>query len=179
MNDIHPVPRGASSTAPGGRPFLFVGNGPYRNRGCEAIVRGTIEILSDTFGPDLEARAGVMAAPATVAAQQAAEIDLRVTNFPVSHVGPRLSRKWWMSQANARLGTNLHSHVRDLIGRTDDVACALQLGGDNYSLDYGRPWDYVAVDRFLVRHKVPTVIWGASIGRSTRIPTSRRPCMST
>src|SRR6056297_1130619 len=147
-----------------GRPLLFVGNGPYRNRGCEAIVRGTMEILSDTFGRELVARAGVMAAPPTVDAQQKAEIDDRVTNFSVSHVGPRLSPKWWMSQANARLGSNFHGHVQDLSGQAQGVACALQLGGDNYSLDYGRPWDYIAVDRWLAKHGIPVVIWGASVG---------------
>ena len=146
------------------RPLLFVGNGPYRNRGCEAIVRGTMEILSETFGPDLSARSGVMASPATVAAQKTEEIDPRVDNFPISHVGPRLSRKWWMSQANVRLGANLHPHVRDLQGPSEGVACALQLGGDNYSLDYGRPWDYMSMDRWLAKRGVPVVLWGASVG---------------
>lgn len=147
-----------------GRPLLFVGNGPYRNRGCEAIVRGTMEILSDTFGTDITARSGVMASPATVDSQQEGEIDSRVRNFAVSHVGPRLSPKWWMSQANARLGTNLHGHTRALRGPAQGVTCALQLGGDNYSLDYGQPWDYVSVDRWLQKRSVPVVIWGASVG---------------
>lgn len=156
------VPRHAAAL--GRRPLLFVGNGPYRNRGCEAIVRGTMEILSDTFGANLSVRAGVMASPATVAAQQAAETDARVTNFPVSYVGPRLSPKWWMAQANARLGINLRPHVRDLRGPTQGAACALQLGGDNYSLDYGRVLDYVAIDRWLHKRGVPVVLWGASVG---------------
>jgi len=147
-----------------GRPLLFVGNGPYRNRGCEAIVRGTMEILGSTFGPDLRARSGVMASPATVAAQQAQEIDPRISNFAISHVGPRLSPKWWMSQANVRLRANLHPHVRDLHAPAQGVACALELGGDNYSLDYGRPWDYISMDRWLAKRGVPVVLWGASVG---------------
>ena len=153
-----------------GKPLLFVGNGPYRNRGCEAIVRGTMEILGDTFGPNLNARAGVMAHPTTVEAQQTDELDPRVTNFSVSHVGPRFSRKWFMSQANAQLGTRFHGHTRDLLGPSQGVACALQLGGDNYSLDYGRPLDYIAIDRFLARRNVPTVIWGASVGPFDKDP---------
>ena len=159
MNIQNAVPGSLSE-----RPLLFVGNGPYRNRGCEAIVRGTLESLQNTFGPDLTARAGVMASPTTVDAQQAAEIDPRVSNFPVSHVGPRLSPKWWMSQANARLGANFHGHTRDLHGPAQGVACALQLGGDNYSLDYGRPWDYISIDRWLAKRGIPVVIWGASVG---------------
>lgn len=146
------------------RPFLFVGNGPYRNRGCEAIVRGTMEILSDVWGDAITARAGTMASPATVAQQQAGEIDPRVTHFPISHVGARLSRKWIMSQANKRLGTQFQHHTRDLIGRANDVRAAMQLGGDNYSLDYGRPQDYIAVDRFLQKRGMPVFLWGSSVG---------------
>lgn len=143
---------------------LLVGNGPYRNRGCEAIVRGTMEILASTFGKDLNARAGVMASPNTVTAQQASELDCRVKNFPVSHVGLRFSPKWWLAQSNARLGTHLPAHTRDLRKASKDVTCALQLGGDNYSLDYGRPWDYISIDQWLVKHRVPVVLWGASVG---------------
>ncbi len=154
----------ASASVLAGRPFLFVGNAPYRNRGCEAIVRGTMEILSETFGSDIRARAGVMAAPETVDAQQATETDPRVTNFSISHAAPRLSPKWWMSQAKARLGINLNGHLRDLRGPAQGVACALQVGGDNYSLDYGRPWDRMAVDRWLAKQGVPVVLWGASVG---------------
>jgi len=147
-----------------GCPLLFVGNGPYRNRGCEAIVRGTMEILSGTFGTDLQARAGVMASPSTVATQQASELDPRVSNFSVSHVGSRLSLKWWLAQANARLGSHLPGHTRDLRLPFQGVSCALQLGGDNYSLDYGRPWDYLSIDRWLAKRRIPVVLWGASVG---------------
>ena len=29
--------------------FILAGNGPYENRGCEAIVRGTVKILRNYF----------------------------------------------------------------------------------------------------------------------------------
>jgi hypothetical protein len=29
--------------------FILAGNGPYDNRGCEAIVRGTVKILREHF----------------------------------------------------------------------------------------------------------------------------------
>lgn len=158
----------------GSRPFLFVGNGPYRNRGCEAIVRGTMEILSASFGPETTVRAGVMAAPETVALQQAGEIDPRVRNISVSRVGSRFTRKWFMGQANAKLGTSFQHHTRDLIGPAQGVRAALQLGGDNYSLDYGHVMDYVAVDRFLQRQGVPVFIWGASVGPFDKEPKLAR-----
>lgn len=146
------------------RRFLFVGNAPYRNRGCEAIVRGTMEILSSTFGPDLRVQSGVMASPETVAAQGAAETDRRVESFSVSQTGPRGSRKWWLSQANSRLGTGFQHHVHDLDGHLEGVSAALEIGGDNYSLDYAGPLPYVAVDRYLQQREIPVVLWGASVG---------------
>jgi hypothetical protein len=36
--------------------FLLVGNGPYLNRGCEAIVRGTMAILCQAFGEGFRVR---------------------------------------------------------------------------------------------------------------------------
>lgn len=162
MNKI--APDNVSSGNNKSKPFLFVGNGPYRNRGCEAIVRGTMEILSSILGQDITARSGVMASPATIDQQQASEIDPRVSNFSISHVGNRFSKKWWMAQANKRLGTSFQHHTMDLLGRYEGTLAAMQLGGDNYSLDYGRPWDYIAVDRFLQKRGVPVFIWGASVG---------------
>ncbi|MGH2713716.1 MAG: hypothetical protein ACRDSN_10900 [Pseudonocardiaceae bacterium] len=32
---------------------LLVGNGPYLNRGCEAMVRGTAVVLRAAFGDDV------------------------------------------------------------------------------------------------------------------------------
>ncbi|WP_193212256.1 polysaccharide pyruvyl transferase family protein [Luteolibacter marinus] len=123
-----------------------------------------MEILSDALGDGVSARAGIMASPITVAEQEAGELDPRVTNFAVSHVGARLSRKWWLAQVNKRLGTRFQDHVRDLSGNYQGAGAALQLGGDNYSLDYGRPWGYMAIDRYLKKRGVPVFLWGASVG---------------
>ncbi|MBI1356443.1 MAG: polysaccharide pyruvyl transferase family protein [Acidobacteria bacterium] len=157
-------------TAPPTR-ILLVGNAPHRNRGCEAIVRGTMEILEATFGPNLVVSSGVMAAPSTVEAQQARELDPRVTSFSVSQIGPRGSLKWWLSQANARLGADFNHHVRDLAGRVQGSVAALEVGGDNYSLDYGRPTKYMAVDNALMAQGIPVVIWGASVGPFDKDPS--------
>jgi len=40
----------------------------------------------------------------------------------------------------------------------------LQLGGDNYTLDYGYPEEFVSQDLFLARQHVPVILWGASVG---------------
>lgn len=170
MNEAAQIMDAGHPESQASKKFLLVGNAPYRNRGCEAIVRGTMEILTATFGKDIAIQAGVMASPGVVNAQAETELDERIDTFPISHVGSRGSLKWWMSQANKRLGTEFQHHVRDLNGHTANVDMALQIGGDNYSLDYGRPWDYMAVDRVLQKRDIPVVLWGASVGPFDKDP---------
>jgi polysaccharide pyruvyl transferase WcaK-like protein len=146
------------------RQIFFVGNGSYRNRGCEAIVRGTMEILRREFGPDISVRAGVHTDAGIVREQNAGEADSAIRSFSVSGTGARLSLKWWAAQANKRLGAKFAPHILDLRAPARDAKVALELGGDNYSLDYGRPESFMAVDRFLLKRGIPVVLWGASVG---------------
>jgi colanic acid/amylovoran biosynthesis protein len=143
--------------------FLLVGNGSYQNRGCEAIVRGTMEILRREFGSDISVKAGVFADAVTVSEQNAGEIDDALQSFSTHGAGPSLSLKWWAAQANKRLGTKFAPHTWCLRGPAGKSAVALELGGDNYSLDYGRPESLMIMDRFLQR-QLPVVLWGASVG---------------
>src|SRR4051812_11314720 len=123
----------ADQKAPSGH-FLFVGNGPYRNRGCEAIVRGTLEILRHEFGPSVQASSGVYAAADIVRAQQAGEIDDAIRSFTADGMRPRWSRVWWEIQANKRLGTHFKAQHRPLAQELCGARAALQIGGDNYSI---------------------------------------------
>jgi polysaccharide pyruvyl transferase WcaK-like protein len=40
----------------------------------------------------------------------------------------------------------------------------LSVGGDNYTLDYGIPRVHVSLGRYVLAHRKPLVIWGASVG---------------
>jgi len=146
--------------------FLFVGNGSYHNRGCEAIVRGTMEILRREFGADTRAAAGVYAADSTVQEQRTAETDAAVDSFCLDGMGPRWSRVWWEMQANKRLATDFAAQHRPMSGRLTGKQVALEVGGDNYSLTHGngKPERFMAVDRFIQRRGTPVVLWGASVG---------------
>lgn len=144
--------------------ILLVGNGLYLNRGCEAIVRGSMKIFEHAFRDCFSIRAGVMAMPEPVAEQNRAERDKRITSFSITPVGRRGSRKWLESQFNKRFGTRFEPELRDLYGEIANAAIALEIGGDNYTLDYGRPTRFMAMDRYLMKHGIPVVIWGASVG---------------
>ncbi len=144
--------------------FLFVGNGSYQNRGCEAIVRGTMEILRREFGPNIRAKAGIYASANIVREQNATEVDAAVKSFCLDGVGPRWSRMWWAIQANKFLGTSFVPQRLQLAQNLPGVCAALEIGGDNYSLDYGRPERFMQMDKFVQKREIPVILWGASVG---------------
>lgn len=145
--------------------FLLVGNGSFANRGCEAIVRGTKEILDRafpescylirSFGEGLEQDAR-------------REEDVRISH--VLEKNRKLRKltdiQWWkMKLATGKEAYSVinpfYSSYKLLKNHAD---CAMQVGGDNYSLDYGFPYRHVQLDKALLRTNKPLVLWGASVG---------------
>lgn len=145
--------------------FLLVGNSSYQNRGCEAIVRGTLEILLQEFGHNCKAIAGVYASTQQVACQNILDIEGGPVSFPLNWPSARRwTREWWQLQINKRLGTSFACHHAPLMRYIESPCVTLEIGGDNYSLDYGIPNCYLDMDRFLIKRGIPVVLWGASVG---------------
>ena len=142
--------------------FLLVGNGPYSNLGCEAIVRGTTEILLREFGDRLRLTVASFGAPAKV------EADERIRHVSAAvRTVRRWSLKWWRRQAcrlTGRMDREDAASCHWLAEPAHSVWAALQIGGDNYTLDYGRPQEFMTIDRYLFAQRVPVVLWGASVG---------------
>jgi len=148
--------------------FLLVGNGPYTNRGCEAIVRGTMAILRREFGEDFRVTLGTFDLPGRVARQAAAESDPLVRHVALGGSVRRWTWPWWKRQLldrwiEPRISTPERRYAM-LDGAAADAACALHAGGDNFTLDYGRPTAFLALDEYFQRRGVPTMLWGASVG---------------
>ncbi|MBS9392774.1 MAG: hypothetical protein HEQ29_06355 [Dolichospermum sp. LBC05a] len=144
--------------------FLMVGNGTYQNRGCEAIVRGTAEILRSAFGEDIKFNIGIYDTLGYLPDQIRLEKDISIKSFPLKWAAQRWSREWFELQFNKHLGSNfpsIHSTLKPYLKKS---VCALEIGGDTYSLDYGIPWHYVNMDRYLQKHHLPLILWGASVG---------------
>jgi colanic acid/amylovoran biosynthesis protein len=141
------------------------GNGPYINRGCEAIVRGTMAILRHEFGDNIRVTVGTFERPDIVSDQAAHETDMQIAHVALRSARPvsRWSPAWFWKQITRRLGCQ-----RGDYGMLDEICgeatCALEIGGDNYTLDYGRPYLFIRLDEYLHRHGVPVVLWGASVG---------------
>jgi polysaccharide pyruvyl transferase WcaK-like protein len=144
--------------------FLLVGNGPYSNRGCEAIVRGTMAILRREFGEELRVVLATFETPDTVARQAARETDPRITHVALSikTIG-RWSFPWWSRQFTRPFLRKPRSFAM-LDPFCRDAICALQIGGDNYTLDYGSPQKFMRLDEYLRQRGVPVILWGASVG---------------
>lgn len=144
--------------------FLLVGNGLYLNRGCEAIVRGTMVILRHEFGEDFRVTLATVAAPELVAAQAAGETDPLITHVALAETAaPRWTGAWWRQQLARRLWPVRLAN--GLLDRSCDApTVGLQVGGDNFTLDYGRPVAFMQLDEHLRGRKIPVVLWGASVG---------------
>lgn len=151
--------------------FLLAGNSPYANRGCEAIVRGTVELLSSRFPG---ASFVLSSFGASTREEAAAETDPRIEHRP--HVDPylpprRFSRQW-LTQTLRRRGPH-QMDTRPYGVETDAMAecdCALVLGGDTLTLEYGTADTYVGLNNALMSSGKPVILWGASVGPFTADP---------
>lgn len=151
--------------------FLLAGNGPYSNRGCEAIVRGSVELLSERFS----GASYILSSFGLSRFDDACgEKDSRIIHNPHRDCLSlrKYSPEWWMWRCaygrskeyllRRRFGAQLRSALRS--------DAALMLGGDNYTLDYEVPTVYVELNRALLSTGIPVVLWGASVGPFTTHP---------
>ena len=148
--------------------FLLVGNASYLNRGCEAILRGTVKIVRSAFGDCQFVNANFDVSDTPFAPT---ETDPDVVHRPLSPMR-RLTAKWLTVQAADRLYPSLGHHLRfgSLQEDISQAKAALSIGGDNYTLDYGIPRMYVNLGKYVLAQHKPLIIWGASIG-----PFEQRP----
>ena len=155
----------SSTDHPGASHFFLFGNGPYRNRGCEAIVRGTKAILDRVF-PHPLLHVGFSSESGSLYP----EVDPDITHF--SWRVRRGTRPWLIFQLwKPRLPSWLFAKLGQvLIPFSWPWTAALSVGGDNYSLDYGSPNWLLAMDDLLLARGIPVVIWGASIGPFRALP---------
>jgi len=158
--------------------ILLVGNGTYSNRGCEAIVRGTMEILRQVFTEGLQVTLATFGPADRVARQAREETDAAITHVALGKAQLRRGSWDWLVRcayvlAHAHQDRRYLTAPRNfpmLAGPAADADIALEIGGDNYSLDYGWPAPYLALDRYLLRRGVPVALWGASVGPFNAAP---------
>jgi len=146
--------------------FILEGNAPFYNRGCEAILRSTVKILEDEFGPSrfVNAHAGREDPPEP---DDAGPNVIQLSDLPPRRWTPR-----WMVR---HLRWRFFGRVRFAFEfYLPEATAVLAVGGDNYSLDYGIPRRAFSANEATLRAGRPLVIWGASVGPFDREPEFER-----
>lgn len=138
--------------------IVFMGNGSPENGGCEAITKGTIEILNKTLPNFTYIDAYFNYKNPNLSHQNSCT---RPVDYP-----QRWSMKWLVLQiclhlSNRLTGSLLFHNHKNMI---KEASAVLSLGGDNYSLDYGIPKRFIAMGKYIKRFNTKFIIWGASIG---------------
>lgn len=156
--------------------FVLAGNGSYLNRGCEAIVRGTARILRNAFDNPRIINANF---DVTKPVFLPNERDTSIVHQPI-----QVPRRWspkWIAKNTFRFTIpkleqqTLFGSIKNAILASEAV---LSIGGDNYTLDYGVPHPFIALDLYVKRLERPLIIWGASIGPFDSIPKFAKRILS-
>lgn len=150
-----------------GKNFLFVGSAAYSNRGCEAIVRGTVEILSTKIPGSKYIISSSFDDFPTDGFEDTFNIEYREPLINKWDTAARiLDPKWWYYRIMLRSKPELtYRHIYSVqLKAMLECDFALQVGGDNYTLDYGVPDYLMNLDNELLASGKPLILWGASIG---------------
>lgn len=164
--------------------FILAGNGPYENRGCEAIVRGTTKILRNTFPDPVFVCISNFLSENQYRVQCQKETDdailhlstgkLRLKKEDLFENFPKPESLHSIYQYIFRRNALFRGAYRDLIPYLENSSAVLSVGGDNYSLDYGVPALFTSLDDIVLTHKKLLVIWGASVGPFSNNPSYER-----
>lgn len=140
----------------------FTGHSTFLNRGCEAIVRGTLEAFQQyksnyTFS-----------VPSRTVSYDSHIIDSLPESTLIKYRRPiranalqRISRYTGRQVPVSTKPLRPPREIRDSIMNSRSV---FSIGGDNYSLDYGFPLEILGLDSYALSLRKPTVLWGASAG---------------
>ncbi len=153
--------------------IYITGQNNFGNRGCEALVRSTVQVIREQLGdveflvPSLDAERDQKQWP------DAAASGVRFVSSPPL---PSLFVNW--SRVCTRLPFLTHlpwpryrpdpALLRDF--ESSDIV--LSIGGDSYSLDYDHAslFFYAAIGDLALRLGKPVILWGASVGPFSALP---------
>lgn len=153
--------------------ITFVGNGSYGNRGCEAIIRGSVNILGSVF-PDYSYYNAYF--PDIVPDKKDGIWDKKITYIPLDKGTLRrqlFSPRWWNYKLQEKIAPENAKNFRYRAARHAIIksSAVAMVGGDNYSLDYGYPSIFFQLNEFAYSLGKPVVLWGASVGPFSKDPS--------
>ncbi len=154
--------------------FILAGNGSYENKGCEAILRGTIKIIRHYFdnpkfivlsfySSNEEFKKQVLAEP------DESIVDKKTFIFNKSKPARLLNRLRFSVQNEKNRAYTIYKEILPYLD-LESTCAVLSLGGDNYSLDYRKPKYFTDLDNLVLTKNKPMMIWGASVGPFSKLP---------
>ncbi len=156
--------------------FILAGNGPYDNRGCEAIVRGTTEIIRLNFDKPKFISVSNFWNNDQLKEQIQDESDRSIKHYRSFPVLKRFSSYWFLHTILRFSFPKLRRKLiyRSMLTVLKDARAVLSIGGDNYSFDNGKPVLFTMLDDLVLAYKKPLIIWGASVGPFDKNPNYER-----
>jgi polysaccharide pyruvyl transferase WcaK-like protein len=162
--------------------FILAGNGPYDNRGCEAIVRGTTKILRAHFKDPRFICLSHFQNEGQYQKQKAQEYNEDIEHLHSNLMSKKkIIRNFWKPSCLGYLYDYFLRPERakyriyeQILPHLDYAAAVLSVGGDNYSLDYGMPRLFTDLDDVVIEKGKPLVLWGASVGPFSAMPDYER-----
>lgn len=157
--------------------FYLAGHNNFGNRGCEALVRSTVQMLSEKFGPSeflvpsYDAAADGRQWPGHEA-QGIRFVDVPVYPFNIKLWG-RAVRTSDAFKSLWKPGFDVPAAYRKMVL---DCDATIMIGGDVITLDYGLGpllWHRAFAENFF-KDRQPTVLWAASVGPFAKEPVIER-----
>ena len=158
--------------------FILAGNAAYENRGCEAIIRGTVKILRKSFKDPRFICISHFQNEKQYQQQCMQETDDAITHLHSYRLSRRkiaqnLWKPFYLGYAYDRLccpEALKYRVYKQMLPYLDEAAAVLSVGGDNYSLDYGIPKLFTDLDDIAIQKGKPIILWGASVGPFSAMP---------
>jgi len=152
--------------------FILAGNGSYENRGCEAIVRGTVKILRHYYTNPKFICVSFFQNNEQFRKQSENEFDRSIKHKKTDLNGSAIQPGLWIDSINQFFSQEKRKYkiYREMLPYLNNSHAVLSIGGDNYTLDYGIPLLFTQLDDLVIEKNKPIVIWGASVGPFDKLP---------
>lgn len=156
--------------------FILAGNGPYENRGCEAIVRGTVKILRQYYDNPTFVCVSFFQNKEQFEKQRQEEYDSAIIHKQVNTRQSKYDPKWLFRLPLKKIYPRAYKDwmYKEMLPYITQSKAVLSIGGDNYSLDYGIPQSFTYLDDVVLERNKPLIIWGASVGPFDEKPDYER-----
>ena len=150
--------------------FILAGICPFENRGCEAIVRGTVNILR-TYFQDPSFLILSYTQDTDFGLLSGNEKDEAIIHKKMNY-DEYIAKKPFLKRILFMLDRTKNKFLlcNEMLPYMDNARAVLSVGGDNYSLDYGIPAMFTDLDDVVLARKRPLILWGASVGPFNRLP---------